>query len=184
MEFESLRAYYLDYWVPAMRELLGWSEERTLAWAQRYDDDLDERGNVWFYHDPPSSYLVNLLVPETIPEYMHHVYTAVAEALHKGDPTSEADWSAIKSEIEDALNDHGRAFRASPRCRRSISPDEKGADRNGDDQEFPEKSPVFARRKGPMEHSGVHSPDAGQEKGTSLILTTRRGGGSAVTCRY
>lgn len=101
---------YLEYWVCAMRELLGWPEERTLAWARRYDDDLDDRGGLWFYHDPPSAYLVPLLVPKSIPTSMYHVYGAVRVALDKAEPISEADWSAIRSEIERVLNDNGESL--------------------------------------------------------------------------
>lgn len=58
---------YARTWVNALNVLLGWPEERTLAWAEQYRTDLNDENNL-FFHRTPSYYLIKLIVPETLKE--------------------------------------------------------------------------------------------------------------------
>lgn len=58
---------YARTWVNALSVLLGWSEERTLAWAEQYRTDLNDENNL-FFNRTPSYYLINLIVPEALKE--------------------------------------------------------------------------------------------------------------------
>jgi hypothetical protein len=55
---------YLEEWIAVLKNLLGWTEDETVAWAQKkHAEDLRGK-NVWFNHEYPCYYIVDLLVPK------------------------------------------------------------------------------------------------------------------------
>lgn len=55
---------YLKEWIVILNNLLGWSEEKTIAWAKEHHS-VDLAGeNVWFDHEFPCHYMTELVVPE------------------------------------------------------------------------------------------------------------------------
>lgn len=58
---------YVRAWVKALDVLLGWSEEQTLAWAEKLRAHLDDE-NALLFHWGPHEYLVRLIIPEKLNE--------------------------------------------------------------------------------------------------------------------
>ena len=56
---------YVQTWLNGLRGLLGWPEEQTLKWAEKWENDLNNPDCLLF-HEPPAHYILNLLVPESL----------------------------------------------------------------------------------------------------------------------
>ena len=61
---------YLRTWVNALKVLLGWSQERTLAWAEQFRTNLDNENDLLF-HWSPSEYFIRLIIPEAMNETLN-----------------------------------------------------------------------------------------------------------------
>lgn len=104
------RDHYLRHWVLLFEELLGWPKERTLKWAQCFDDDLNGRkGFSWFYHEDPYYYALKIVISESIPAEIpdfhqrskleEDIYNAICS--HGSEPIwlSPYDWDAARVRV-------------------------------------------------------------------------------------
>lgn len=58
---------YAQTWVNALKVLLGWSQKRTLAWAEEFSVYLNDEDDL-FFHWTPSDYLIRLIIPKALDE--------------------------------------------------------------------------------------------------------------------
>jgi hypothetical protein len=58
---------YVQTWVNALNVLLGWSEKRTLAWAEKFRAMLNDENDLLF-HWGPHEYFIRLIIPEELNE--------------------------------------------------------------------------------------------------------------------
>lgn len=61
---------YVRTWVNALSVLLGWSEQRTLAWASKFLTRLNDEDDLLF-HRTPSEYFIKLIIPEELNESLN-----------------------------------------------------------------------------------------------------------------
>lgn len=64
-DLAASRAFYLLVWRKALRELLGWTEERALKWAREYAPDMQEEES-GFYRETPIYYVAPELIPDSL----------------------------------------------------------------------------------------------------------------------
>lgn len=104
---------------------LGWSPDRFDRWVAKWDVDLNDEGNVWFYHEDELYWILQLLVPDDLAlrlqqQRTRRMYNDLAELLFeelspaiKGGSrkvnwgTPEYDWHAAKMRVEQVLAKYG-----------------------------------------------------------------------------
>ena len=117
--YKANKASYLTDWKDLLALMLGWSEERVLAWARQYEDGLDGRDGGMFYNDAPVHYIAPLLVPPGIRQNLNGLQELqlcwrIQEAIENGnsfclcDPNH--DWEAAKDRVEKILNEYGHSL--------------------------------------------------------------------------
>lgn len=57
---------YVKVWIKALKVMLGWSETKTLKWAEKWEDELTGADSGLFFNGTPGSYILNLLIPDSI----------------------------------------------------------------------------------------------------------------------
>lgn len=57
--------FFVETWLKALHGLLGWTDQQTLNWAEKWKNDLNDP-NCLFFHEPPLEYILNLLIPENL----------------------------------------------------------------------------------------------------------------------
>jgi hypothetical protein len=64
---EASKHYYLTMWRVVLGNLLGWDGDRVLAWAKSmWWEELNHKGNSFFWHDPPEKYVAPVVVQELL----------------------------------------------------------------------------------------------------------------------
>jgi hypothetical protein len=122
------RSYYLAAWRQILMGWLGWSSDRFERWVARWDVDLNDEGDGWFYHEDELYWILQLLVPDGLAyrlreQRTRRMYNDLAEMLFEelhpaimGGPlklnwgTSEYDWNAGKKRVEEVLAKYGAAL--------------------------------------------------------------------------
>lgn len=111
-----------SWWVIAMRELLGWGEERTLRWSEKWEEYVRQNPPSTtgaFLHEAPAYYILPLLMPRSLRRRigrgeinMSSVDTDLQRAIENrqglrcySDP--EYDWAAARSRVEAVLAGYG-----------------------------------------------------------------------------
>ncbi|MFA7485541.1 MAG: hypothetical protein WCZ89_05910 [Phycisphaerae bacterium] len=109
--FGSIGRKYLKEWVIALKNLLGWSEEKTISWAEEHHSDDLAGENEWFDHEFPCHYITELLVPKDklillggLERVKFLEKIEVAIYAHNPSPLSENyDWVATRKRVNDVL---------------------------------------------------------------------------------
>ncbi|WP_337177238.1 hypothetical protein [Paludisphaera sp.] len=128
-DVEDSRQIYLRTWAAGFRALLGWPEEKTLEWAERWSDALRDPG-MSFYHDQPEKWMTSALIPEWLMEEFRrdwwvnldpgdHDYAHLRKRLIEAmvaDPGQEfkfveeyddRDWAEARLRVRAVLQDFG-----------------------------------------------------------------------------
>jgi hypothetical protein len=119
------REYYLAAWRPILMGWLGWSCTRFDRWVTRWDIDLNDEGDGWFYHEDELYWILQLLVPDNLAirlreQRTRRMYNDLAELLFEelhpaimGRPqledwgTPRYDWDGAKKRVEEILAQYG-----------------------------------------------------------------------------
>ena len=123
-ELERERDATIATWRKFLIELLGRDEphlgEQVDKWKGWMESDYDDLGG-WFYHDTPLSYVVHLLIPESLRGRLHvhdkerlcyELELAVTHpgGYHHPDQVPNLDWQEVRSRVRDVLeNTSGRS---------------------------------------------------------------------------
>ena len=117
--YKANKASDLSGWKHVLALMLGWSEERVVAWARQYEDGLDGRDDGLFYHETAIYYIVPLLVPAGIRQQLDGLQEIefcgrIQQTIENGnsfclcDPNH--DWEAAKDRVEKILNEYGHSL--------------------------------------------------------------------------
>lgn len=127
-ELAGNRPYYLATWRSILVGWLGWSPDRFDRWVSRWDADLNDEGDGWFYHEDELYWILQLLVPDNLARRLEQrrtrrMYNDLAELLFEelspaimgGSQkvnwgTPEYDWLAAKKRVEEVLAKYGSAL--------------------------------------------------------------------------
>ena len=115
MKIEAIKneagRFYVQIWLNALHELLGWTKEQTLNWAEKWENDLNNP-DCLFFHEPPLYYILNLLIPKKLEEKcsgelpkLKRVLLLVIENTASFDryQNPKFDWKLAKQRIETFL---------------------------------------------------------------------------------
>lgn len=104
---------YLKEWIVTLNNLLGWSEEKTISWAEKYHLGDLAGENEWFDHEHPCHYIMELLVPENKlmslgglegKKFLEKIVVTIY--AHNPSPLSENyDWIAARKRVNDVLKE-------------------------------------------------------------------------------
>jgi hypothetical protein len=110
---------YLAVWRALFRELLGWSDVETLAWAARWTDaaghsPLDDPDDI-FYHETPQYWAVGALIPPGLQEQIGHTDWLTLQQRVKGvfatgesrESPLTADWRPYRRQIAAIMAEYG-----------------------------------------------------------------------------
>jgi hypothetical protein len=108
---------YLRYWILLFDELLGWTEAQTREWARRWDDELNGRTGLMFYHDHPYEYALPAVMKASLPSGQSEeavplkLYLKLVDAIrsHASEPIwlSPYDWNAARERVNEVLKEAG-----------------------------------------------------------------------------
>ena len=114
---------YLRIWVDGLKAMLGWSEERTLVWAKKWEKSLDEESQI-FYHQSPEGWMARVLIPEALLASLlsgprggldvKHLVCRLANAIQADRPLMNIDenytdeeWANAKARVQNILKEFG-----------------------------------------------------------------------------
>lgn len=111
--FGDIGQEYLEEWILILKNLFGWTEEKTVAWAQEHHSDDLKGKDIWFNHEPPCYYLVDLFFPEsklmslTSSKKIRFLGKIVAAIYNQSSsPLSvDYDWIAARQRVNDVLRE-------------------------------------------------------------------------------
>jgi hypothetical protein len=124
-ELAGQRQHYLAAWRSILIGWLGWSPDRFDRWVARWDVDLNDAGDGWFYHEDELYWILQLLVPDDLAfrlqqQRTRRMHNDLADVLFgevrpaiMGGPrqvtwrTPEYDWGTAKKRVEDVLASYG-----------------------------------------------------------------------------
>jgi hypothetical protein len=105
---------FLRFWANILGETLGWSHSDVLEWARQYEDDLEGRGNPFFFHEGPAFDITLLLIPErlkrSLPRYhLAQLNDRLLEVITslRYESYRNYDFKAAKKLIEKVLAEYG-----------------------------------------------------------------------------
>ena len=112
-ENESPKEYYLRVWKSIFGELLGWSEEEVLRWAEQKDWlRYLENENDMIYHEPPQYWVVHSLLPEHLQSTLRGIplveaHQKLMAALDRNIPhlvwPKEPSWPHLRKNVEQVI---------------------------------------------------------------------------------
>jgi hypothetical protein len=118
------RELYLNTWKRLFKELKGWDEETTLAWAEQWKDGLMGRGFSRVYHDRPAKTAVRSLVEESVKAAVgpkiHHLYNDLLGLLEgeeenpngrpiiHPDTLENYDWERVRRRMAELIKNYTR----------------------------------------------------------------------------
>lgn len=116
--FGGTRNVYLRDWSVILKNLLGWSEDQLLRWAQEHHQDDLMGKNVWFDHNSPCSYVVELLIPDEMrivlegPERCLYHERLERAIIEQGENPVDlpCDWDAVRSRVNAVLKEIGASL--------------------------------------------------------------------------
>jgi hypothetical protein len=56
--------HYMQWWKGVLGTILGWTSEQVEQWAHKWDPHGIDDENSLFYHEAPSWYVANILIPD------------------------------------------------------------------------------------------------------------------------
>lgn len=60
------KPFYIAVWRHVLTGWLRWPDERTGRWILHYDEELEGRGNPWFYHEEAIWHIKHFLIPKRL----------------------------------------------------------------------------------------------------------------------
>ena len=118
-ELASNRPAYVAVWRQVLRGWLGWPAEQFDAWVARFDADLNDEGNPFFYHEDELYYVVPQLIPPDLAERLiwvrskksYSAYGGLIDELYDAIPTGwetpHYDWDAARGRVDAVLRRWG-----------------------------------------------------------------------------
>lgn len=102
---------YVKWWQCALREILGWASERSLAWAEQWKRHIQSYGDGAFFNELPAYYIVPLLCPRLMSkkrEEISRMESELTRAFGRDFANPEnLDWRTIQTHVERILAAHG-----------------------------------------------------------------------------
>jgi hypothetical protein len=104
---------YLEEWILVLKNLIGWTEEETITWAQEHHADDLKGGNVWFDHEFPFYYIADLLVPELVGFGRRKILDEIQRVIYFWDKCRldeyplgpDYDWNAARQRVNNVLKE-------------------------------------------------------------------------------
>jgi hypothetical protein len=114
--------YYLEVWKGLFREFLGWSEEETLRWAERWktadgENPVDDPDDI-FYHESPVYWANHELLPDPLKERLRGLELVdlerrILEAFwdeHRDHFPPGTDWRPYRAKVVRILAEYGASL--------------------------------------------------------------------------
>jgi len=110
--------HYVRTWVIVLKIFLGWSEVRTLKWADKWLDGLNE-ANSLFYNGTPIFYITPLLIPDRLRRRLPRSELAhlnenllLSIQLNNSfcDRDQGFDWESARTRVQTLLTGYGESL--------------------------------------------------------------------------
>ena len=107
--------YYLAVWRVALARLLGWPEDRILAWTSTTGQEYLQSSHL--NHEYPAYYIVPHLIPRSLARVLplRRYWELVSAVIRTLEITSELgmlhpeyDWAAARQRLDALLDEFGR----------------------------------------------------------------------------
>ncbi len=104
---------YVRVWINALSVFLGWPRTKTLRWAEKWADSLNDEHDLLF-HETPIKWIANLLIPQSIRDQLPgdqlvYVHQIICAAVHREDSLSDVrphfNWKLAKVRVDAAMRD-------------------------------------------------------------------------------
>jgi hypothetical protein len=106
---------YVEFWLLALHELLGWDRRRAIPWIVHFEEELNaESTQLW--REPPAFYIAFLLIPDAVKESLtpwDRVVLAgrLERAVSQGAIWQDAiDWQQARQRIDSILAEYGESL--------------------------------------------------------------------------
>jgi hypothetical protein len=112
------KLFYITVWRRVLAEWLRWPEDRVQCWIMLYDDDLEDRGNSFFYHEDALWYVSRFLIPDRLGQCLggyeaERLSWRLANAIGVGreaERNPAFDWDAARERVEAVLREYGETL--------------------------------------------------------------------------
>jgi len=121
---------YLEYWLYALAQLLGWSRQRASIWATHYEAALNDEGSFLFGGQPeegsllwrehPMFYISFLLIPDSVKDKLTpmdrlNLARRLEGAIFMRGPCNARtmgayDWNAAIARVDAILSEYGESL--------------------------------------------------------------------------
>lgn len=118
-EADLFKPLYLRAWHNTLGAFLNWPADRIDRWAARWETWLNNETTSFFYHDTALSYVVPLLIPDTLRDRLdvgefNRLQCRIEHAISLGNSALEMapahDWSEAKERVESILREYSESL--------------------------------------------------------------------------
>lgn len=112
------KPFYIAVWRHVLSGWLRWPDERVDRWILLYDEELEGRGNILFYHEEALWHVTRFLIPERLCQRLGGYETMrlswrLQQAIGIGNDverTPAFDWDAARQRVEAVLHEYGETL--------------------------------------------------------------------------